>query len=1112
VPPPGTRPEQDPQFRKMKSTIKGDAKALRTHPAAPGEAAKAQAAAVPPGNDVSSQAQAAQVEAMGTAQPGTFDKAKFIAAVRAAIAKAAPANAKEAEEFGSSGKADEVKGAVKGQVGAGKDASAQDIKGKAEQAPDPSKATPKAVTPLAPEKPPGQPGDPGSAAAMPKPAPAEQTDLSQPKGEVDGAMAKDGVTEETLAQSGEPEFTGALAAKKEGEAHSATAPGQVRADESKVLADVKAGAGTDAKGALATMVGAKTSANTGVGGQKSATKAADEKDRARVANEMEAIYTATKTDTEKILTDLDGKVDSAFEAGEKEAKDAFEDYHSTRVRDWKIDRYLLSVGGSLKWIADQFKPLHPDLVKIFADARALYVSKMDVVIGKVADLVGTELGRARARIVEGRAAIKKYVAEQKGDAARLAKEAEASIDSKFDDLDKSVDDKQEGLVDTLANKYVEARNAIDERIKALQDENKGFWEKAKDAIAGVLDTIKKLKDMLLGLLARAANAVETIIKDPIGFLGKLMAGIKAGLDKFVGNIVGHLKKGLQGWLFGQLADAGIELPEKFDLKGIFTLVASIIGLSWANFRTRLVKAVGAPVAGKIEQGLDFVKAIASGGIAAAWTFIADKLSNIKDMVMDQIRNFVIEKIVVAGIQWLIGLLNPAAAFIKACKMIYDVVMWFVNNGARIKALVEAVLDSVEAVLSGGVGKVASMIEDALAKMLPVAIGFLASLLGLGGLSDKIKKILDTVQKPVNMAFDFLIGKAVKFGKSLLTKLKNTKLAKAAVKAKDKAKELYGKGKAYAAAKFEAVKAAAKAKVAGALGKGKDKDAKPGAAEDPNKTHAVKQEALTALSGRLQGVQHFTQVHTIVQGVLNELRPKGLKSLTASLDKEATSVKVEARASEPEERSVPFSQVFPGASKELTELRTILSGRGSHPETGRSGYVAATVSLDGSLVGQAEYNGPLEPDEANPAHNHAEQRLVRSGRLTAAVEQAKQKVAGGGNAEVVFSVSTAPCQVCSSFLAGELGAVKSGLSAAERQHISFRLLATRVYETGHTKTEEAWDKHMERSTKFSDMVALHEAGWDLAQLDVGGKQTTAMRIWAEACARVAGKFSQEGHAA
>ena len=95
-----------------------------------------------------------------------------------------------------------------GKVDKGKEASAKDIATKTAEAPDPSKAQ----------------GQAGHAAArrtrrrrrprrrrappMPAKAPPEQTDLGAGKAETDDEMADAEVTEEQLAKSNEPEFTG----------------------------------------------------------------------------------------------------------------------------------------------------------------------------------------------------------------------------------------------------------------------------------------------------------------------------------------------------------------------------------------------------------------------------------------------------------------------------------------------------------------------------------------------------------------------------------------------------------------------------------------------------------------------------------------------------------------------------------------------------------------------------------------------------------------------------------------------------------------------------------------------------------------------------------------
>jgi hypothetical protein len=63
-----------------------------------------------------------------------------------------------------------------------------------------------------------------------------------------------------------------------------------------------------------------------------------------------------------------------------------------------------------------------------------------------------------------------------------------------------------------------------------------------------------------------------------------------------------------------------------------------------------------------------------------------------------------------------------------------------------------------------------LIENALGTSLPVVISFMASLLGLGGISEKIGGIIKTVRTPIDKAIDWLIAQAVKFAKKIGNKL------------------------------------------------------------------------------------------------------------------------------------------------------------------------------------------------------------------------------------------------------------------------------------------------------------------------------------------------------
>ena len=784
VPPPAADPKADPKFTAVTGTVRTGAQQLKKHAPPSQEVGKAQAAAKGPSDDKAGQAKAAQVEKMAAAKPGGFDKAAFIAAVKKAIAAAAPKNLDEADKFATSGKADGVKGEVMSKVSEGKDTSAKSVKEESTKAPDPSAGAEKPVTPLAPEAAPQQPSANGGA-AMPAPAPAEQVNFSGGPAEVDASMKDAQVTEEHLKKSNEPQLQEAAVAKKDAEVHAVAAPKTIRQHESQTLQQAQVGAGVDAKKALGAMTKDKTGAMSRIAGAKTDTKSKDEVERAKISGEINQIFDKTKTEVEAILNGIDGLVTKEFDAGEAQARSEFTAKHKSEMEKYKDKRYS-GPAGWVRWGEDLFSGLPAEANKIYDDAKALYESKMTVVISKVADVIGGELDRAKTRIGQGRQQIKDYIASKPANLQKLATEASKEMSGKFDQLESDVDSKQQSLVDDLASKYVEAKGKVDEEIKAEQENNKGFVAKAKDAVMGAIDTILKLKALFMGLLSKAASAFSKILEDPIKFISNFMSAVKQGFMSFAGNILTHLKKGLLGWLFGALANAGIELPDSFDFKGILKLVGSILGLTWTNIKARIVKI--APWVGKvidvIESKIEVFTILATQGIGGLWNWIKKQLNNLSELIITPIKEFVVEKIVTAGISWVLGMLNPAGALVKVVQALIGVVQWIMERGAALMDFVGTVIDAVSDIANGGVGGVPAKIEAALGKAVPLVIAFLANLLGLGGISDKIKSILKAVQAPINKALDFVIKGALKLAGPLIKGIKG-------IGAKVKAKVLGG---------------------------------------------------------------------------------------------------------------------------------------------------------------------------------------------------------------------------------------------------------------------------------------------------------------------------------
>jgi hypothetical protein len=727
---------------------------------------------------------------MDAQQAGSFDKKAFIAAVKAAIEAKSPKTLKEADDYTASGKAGEVKGEVL--VAQGTDDQGRDIEAATEAPPDQSKAVPKPVTPMVEEQP-GRPAAIPTAGAVPKPAPNEQVNLAAGTHEVNQEMAEAEVTEPQLAQSNEPEFQQALADKQAAAEHADTAPAQFRQHEQAVIERGSAEATEETTAAVAGMQGAEGTALAKLVADKGKTRSRDEAKRAEVTAKVQSIFAATEADVRKILDGIDPKVEVAFDQGEAAARSAFETYVAAKMSAYKKDRYGGWLGG-LRWAKDKLLGM-PAKVNEFYDAgRELYLKQMDGVISRVADIVGNDLAAAKKRIATGKAEIASYVKGLPADLRKVGAEASKEIGDSFSQLERDVDAKQESVVDSLATKYVEARKGLDERIEALQAENRGLVDKAIGAIKAVINTIRELAAMLRNVLARAAGVVGAIIKDPVGFLGNLIAGIKGGILKFKDNILTHLRKGLMGWLFGALAEGGVELPDSFDVKGIIKLLASIFGMTWANIRNRIVKRIGEKATAAAEKGVEIFQLIAGQGVAGLWQMLVDKLGDIKEMILEQVKDLVITKIITAGITWLIGLLNPAAAFIKACKLIYDVVMFFVSNAGRIMRFVNTVIDSVADIVRGNVSGVVNKINDVLGQMVPIIIGFLASLIGLGGIGQRVRQIMETLRKPFTKALDFAINTGLRLAGPIIRGLKGVS---GRVKAKVAAGKAWVKGKAAA---------------------------------------------------------------------------------------------------------------------------------------------------------------------------------------------------------------------------------------------------------------------------------------------------------------------------
>lgn len=780
---------EDPGFQAVTERAAAAATEQTSHQEAAAAAVGAQAAAPSPGNEVASQAAAVQVDEMNAQKAQPFDKQAFKEALLARIAELTPETLEDADDFPDDNNLDAMQSELSSEIDESRAESGEDIAETAEEAPDTGAIAPRQPEPLQPEEAGPPPTDIGAQEAAPPPRTEAEVEAPIQEGsqELDQQMEEANITEDQLASANEPEFTAALDARQEAHTAAAETPTAYRQEEQGMVAQAQTQAADEATTGLTGMNAERTAVLEQVVGEQAATSAADEAERAAVADRIEEIYGATQQAVEDRLAQLDEEVDAAFTQGATAAQEAFENHHRSRMEAYKDERYD-GIEGAALWLSDKIFGMPDEVNAFYQEGRSLYIERMDQVLNNIAETVSVGLTAAKTLIAQGRQEVQAYVAGLPESLRQVGAEAAGSIQSRFDELDQRVDDKQGELIDSLAQRYNENLQAIDARIEALQAENRGLVDAALDAMGGVIETILELKAMLENVLARAAGAIEMIIADPVGFLGNLIAGVQLGLENFLSNIGEHLQTGLIGWLTGALTEAGIELPETWNLAGIFQLVMQVLGLSFESIMGRVSNLLGFDImgvwdtiqeligiyqegglAGLAEHGLaqlvgednmamlmsvvEIIQVIIEGDFGRLWGIVREHLSNLKEMIFGQITEFITERVIRAGITWVISLFNPAGAFVRACMMIYDVIMFFVERGRQIMALVTAVIDSVASIAQGNISVAANFIEQALARAVPVAISFLASLLGLGGISDRVREIIQSVQGMVDSALD-----------------------------------------------------------------------------------------------------------------------------------------------------------------------------------------------------------------------------------------------------------------------------------------------------------------------------------------------------------------------
>lgn len=486
----------------------------------------------------------------------------------------------------------------------------------------------------------------------------------------------------------------------------------------------------------------------------------------------------SKAETDKLMTqaEVDAKVKKkegdekaaaekkAADEGSKKGKSwwgRFKDAVSSAV-SWvteKIGKIFDAIRSAVKWIIDKAKKL---ALAVIEAGRKWIIDKLDKFASWLKDKVNKYLKAFPALQKRINAFIDTTVEGAKKVVNTIADGLKKGVEAIADALGKAID--------AVLNAFETALTAAVQIAGALLTGD--FAGALKIAFLAVCKIAGIDPQPILNFIEKAGETIGLIFKDPIGFFKNVASGVSLGIDQFVSNIKQHLISGLIGWLTGALSDVPIKLPSEWNLRGIFSFIMQILGLTYENLRAKLVKRIGPngeEIVSKMEKAVAFVQDLIVNGPMALWGKIQDKFEEIKEAAMAKIRDVVSLEVVKAGIKWVLSLLNPASAIVRAIIMLYDFVMFLIERKDQIVAFVTSIFDTVGPLARGQIKNAANAVESAMGKGVPVILSLLASLAGIGGIGKSVQKVLQTIRKPVDKVVDPIIDWLVTQGEALFAK-------------------------------------------------------------------------------------------------------------------------------------------------------------------------------------------------------------------------------------------------------------------------------------------------------------------------------------------------------
>lgn len=296
----------------------------------------------------------------------------------------------------------------------------------------------------------------------------------------------------------------------------------------------------------------------------------------------------------------------------------------------------------------------------------------------------------------------------------------------------------------------------------------------KGAIKAVFNLILRVFnvpiDLLVKVVAKAQVAWETVTNAPIKFLKNCVRTIGRAFQMYWDKLWDNLMGGVEGWLFGEVASKGITRPKSWtDPWDLLQFALDIMGLSVSHIFDLMEKD------NRFSKTTVDKLRVWYARLSKVWDWIMEMrgkspgevtkaiITNAKDFgvtILEGIVSWIVERVSVE----LATMAAAAAAsaglseVLDVIRRIYRAIKTAVRWMRTILEMVNSGLDAVMDIAAGTLEPPATIVLNAMKKGTAAVIGFLADQVGLSGVGEKIREIIDKIRAKVDNAILMIIDK------------------------------------------------------------------------------------------------------------------------------------------------------------------------------------------------------------------------------------------------------------------------------------------------------------------------------------------------------------------